>query len=83
MQCLIITTKSGVSLQFDDLIDNGSVMLHYEESGLKLNYPFSNTNFVMLPAGYFLNRGAINLKVISNKITVAKKRINNFVLKNK
>ena len=73
----------GVSLQFDDLITKGYVLLYYVDSDLQLNYPFSNTDFVMLPAGYINNRGNIELKVISNKVTIAKKRITNYTLKNK
>ncbi len=81
MKCLIITNESGVSLQFDDFVAKGSVLLHYEDSGLSLNYPFSNTNFVLLPAGYFNNRGNVEVKVLSNNITLAKKRITNNRLK--
>jgi len=81
MKCLIITNETGVSFQFDDLIAKGSVLLHYEDSGLRLNYPFSNTNFVLLPAGYFNNRGNIEIKVVSNNNILAKKRITNNRLK--
>jgi len=80
MKCLIITNKTGVSLQFDDLIAEGIVLLHYEDTGLRLTHPFTNTNFVMLSAEYFKNRGNIELKVVANKITVAKKRITHYTL---
>jgi len=77
MECLIISNETGVSLQFDDLITKGSVLLYYEESGLHLSLPFVNTNFVILPTRFFENRGNIEVKVISNNITLAKKRITN------
>ena len=77
MKCLIITNERGVSFQFDDMILKGSVLLHFEESGLKLSYPIVNTNFVILPTDCFRNRGSIEMKVISNKTTIAKKRITN------
>jgi len=83
MKCLIITNETGVSFQFDDLINEGSILLLYKDTGLSLRYPFSNTNFIMLPAGYFQNRGSIELKVISNKIIIAQKKITNYTLINK
>ena len=83
MQCLIITNENGISFQFDDLIHEGSILLYYENTGLSLQYPFSNTNFIMLPTGYFQDRGNIELKVVSNKIIIAKKRITNYTLKTK
>lgn len=83
MKCLIITNETGVSLKFNDFIAEGYVILNYEDSNLRLNYPFSNTDFIMLPAAYFKNQGNIELKVISNKITIAKKRIIDYTLQNK
>ena len=80
MKCLIISNETGVSLQFDDLIAKGSVLLHYEESGLHLSLPFVNTNFVILPSKHLKNRGNIEVKVISNKTIIAKKRITNYRL---
>jgi len=83
MKRLIITNVTGVSLQFDDYIKNGEILLRYEDSGLSSSHTFSNTNFVMLAAKHFKNRGNIELKVIIENKTVAKKRITNYTLINK
>ena len=80
MECLIITNKTGVSLQFDDWVSMGLILLRYEDTGLHFTYPFTDTNFVMLSPKYFKNRGNIELKVIADKVTVAKKRITNYTL---
>ncbi len=77
MECLIITNETGVSFQFDDQIEKGLVRLFFEESGLKLSFTFVNTNFVIVPTSCFKNRGNIELKVISNKTIIARKRITN------
>ncbi len=77
MKCLIITHDTGVSFQFDDQIKKGLVRLFFEESGLNLSFSFANTDFVIVPTSCFRNRGNIELKVISNKTTIAKKRITN------
>jgi len=76
MNCLVLTTKTGVSIQFSDLIADGTIELMYKNSGVILKCPFSNTDFIKLSSSLFANRGNIEVKVISENRLVKKKTIN-------
>jgi hypothetical protein len=75
MECLIIEGETGVSFQFDDLIQTGEVQLNYEISGITIKCPFNNTNYIRLSSDLFKNKGDVMVKVLSSNKLIRKKRI--------
>ena len=78
MDCLILTNKTGVSFQFTELVSEGVIELMYENTGLTLKYPFSNTNFFRLSSLHFSNKGNVEIKVVIENRIVKKKKIGSY-----
>ncbi len=78
MACLIFTHKEGISLQFSEIISKGVIELMYETSGLKLECPITNTNFLRLSSALFADRGNVEVRVMKNNTLIKKKKINSF-----